>query len=90
MTELQGAIGIAQLKKLDMIVARQRENKAKLSLPLETDGAQIVAMNGCEVFSAYVPGPRGPVFMTLIEKTFGTDVTTRTWGTIRKCVAAAE
>ena len=63
--------------------------KAKLSLPLETDGAQIVAMNGCEVFSAYVPGPRGPVFMTLIEKTFGSDVTTRTWETIKKCVAAA-
>jgi uncharacterized protein (DUF1697 family) len=63
--------------------------KAKLSLPLETDGAQIVAMNRGEVFSAYVPGPRGPVFMTLIEKTFGTDVTTRTWETVKKCAAAA-
>jgi uncharacterized protein (DUF1697 family) len=64
--------------------------QAKLELPIETDGARIVAMKGCEVFSAYVPGPRGPVFMTLIEKTFGADVTTRTWETIRKCVAAAE
>jgi hypothetical protein len=27
--------------------------------------------------------------MTLIEKTFGTDVTTRTWETVRKCAAAA-
>src|SRR6185369_14281680 len=35
MTELQGAIGIAQLKKLDMIVARQRENKAKLMQRLQ-------------------------------------------------------
>ena len=64
-------------------------HKAKLSLPLETDGARIVAMNGCDVFTAYVPSPRGAVFMTLIEKTFGTDVTTRTWDTINKCAAAA-
>jgi uncharacterized protein (DUF1697 family) len=61
---------------------------AKLSLPIELDGAGILAMHGREVFSAYVPNPRGPVFMTLIEKTFGTNVTTRTWDTVRKCVAA--
>ena len=30
MTELQGAIGIAQLKKLDMIIENQRANKKKL------------------------------------------------------------
>jgi uncharacterized protein (DUF1697 family) len=64
-------------------------HKAKLSLPLETDGARIVAMDGHEVFTAYVPSPRGAVFMRLIEKTFGADVTTRTWDTIKKCVAAA-
>jgi len=59
-----------------------------LSLPLESDGAQILAMRGREILSAYVPGPRGPVFMALIEKTFGTEVTTRTWDTVRKCAAA--
>jgi uncharacterized protein (DUF1697 family) len=64
-------------------------HEAKLDLPIETDGARIVAMDGHEVFTAYVPSPRGAVFMTLIEKTFGTDVTTRTWDTIKKCVAAA-
>ena len=31
----------------------------------------------------------GAVFMNLIEKTFGKEVTTRTWETIAKCVAAA-
>jgi uncharacterized protein (DUF1697 family) len=36
----------------------------------------------------YVPGDRGPVFMTLIEDAFGKDVTTRTWETVRKCAAA--
>jgi 8-amino-3,8-dideoxy-alpha-D-manno-octulosonate transaminase len=30
MTELQGAIGLAQLKKMDYIIARQRENKARI------------------------------------------------------------
>jgi len=30
MTELQGAIGLVQLSKLDMIIKRQRENKRKL------------------------------------------------------------
>ena len=34
---------------------------------------------------AYVPSPRGAAFMTLIEKAFGKDVTTRTWGTVARC-----
>jgi uncharacterized protein (DUF1697 family) len=63
-------------------------HKAKLKLPLESDGARILAMNGREIFTAYVPSPRGPVFMTLIEKTFGTQVTTRTWDTVKKCAKA--
>lgn len=60
------------------------EPTAKLKLPISLDDAQILAMHGREVFSAYVPGPKGPVFMTLIEKTFGKDVTTRTLGTVEK------
>ena len=52
------------------------------------DGARILAALGREVFSSYVPGPRGPVFMTLIEKTFGKDVTTRTWDTVKKVAGA--
>jgi uncharacterized protein (DUF1697 family) len=57
---------------------------AKLKLPIESDGAGIFAVAGNEVLSAYVPGPRGPVFMRLIEKAYGKDVTTRTWDTIIK------
>lgn len=56
----------------------------KLALPIEVDGAQILSIKGREVFSAYVPSPRGPVFMSLIEKTFGQEVTTRTWDTVQK------
>jgi uncharacterized protein (DUF1697 family) len=57
---------------------------ATLKLPIERDGAQILLMKGQEVFSAYVASPKGPVFMTLIEKTLGKDVTTRTWDTVAK------
>jgi uncharacterized protein (DUF1697 family) len=60
----------------------------KLALPLASDGAQVLALVGREVFTAYEPSPRGPVFMTLIEKAFGKDVTTRTWDTVKKCAAA--
>jgi uncharacterized protein (DUF1697 family) len=61
---------------------------AKLSLPVELDDARILEVRGCEVLSAYVPSPRGAVFMTLIEKTFGVAVTTRSWGTVRKVAGA--
>jgi len=60
----------------------------KSSLPIERDGAQILAAGSGEAFSAYVPGPRGPVFMDLIKSTFGSEVTTRTWETVKKCAKA--
>jgi uncharacterized protein (DUF1697 family) len=50
----------------------------------DQDGARILHVIGREVFTTYVPTPKGPVFMTLIEKTFGRDVTTRTWDTVKK------
>jgi hypothetical protein len=37
-----------------------------------------------EIFSAYVRTPKGPVFMSLIERTFGKEVPTRTWDTVTK------
>jgi uncharacterized protein (DUF1697 family) len=58
--------------------------RSRLALPIEFDGARILSMDGGEIFSAYVPSPRGPVFMTLIEKTFGKEQTTRTWETVGK------
>jgi uncharacterized protein (DUF1697 family) len=54
------------------------------ALPAELHGARILAVDGNNVFSAYVRTPKGPVFMTLIEKTFGSEVTTRTWETVTK------
>jgi uncharacterized protein (DUF1697 family) len=57
---------------------------ATLAVPIELDGARILAVEGQEAFTAYVPSPKGAVFMALIEKTFGKDVTTRTWDTVAK------
>jgi uncharacterized protein (DUF1697 family) len=59
-----------------------------LSLPIESDGVHILITKRLEVFSAYLPNPRGAVFMTLIEKTLGSEVTTRTWDTVKKCAYA--
>jgi uncharacterized protein (DUF1697 family) len=67
------------------IVTFLRERPApKLALPPEVDGARLLAINGSHVFSAYVRTPKGPVFMTLIAKTFGSEQTTRTWETVTK------
>jgi 8-amino-3,8-dideoxy-alpha-D-manno-octulosonate transaminase len=50
MTELQGAIGIAQLRKMDVIIACQRENKARIKKGL-SDIPQITFRE--------VPNPEG-------------------------------
>jgi uncharacterized protein (DUF1697 family) len=61
---------------------------SKIALPVERDGARILCLKGSEAFSAYERTSRGPVFMTLIEKTFGKDVTTRTWETVIKVTSS--
>ena len=67
---------------------REAPASGKLKLPLQLEEARILAVQGREILTAYVPQPGNPVFMTLIEKTFGKDVTTRTWETVTKCAAA--
>jgi len=57
-------------------------------LPVALDTARVLTAKGAEAFSVYVPSPQGPVFMKLIETTFGSDVTTRTWETVKKCAKA--
>jgi uncharacterized protein (DUF1697 family) len=60
----------------------------KVALPVEQDGARLLALRGQELFGAYTRTPKGPVFMTLIERTFGREVTTRTWDTVGKVARA--
>jgi uncharacterized protein (DUF1697 family) len=64
------------------------EPAAVVTLPLEQDGARLLALDGREIFSAYVPTPKGPVFMSLIERTFGKALTTRTWDTVARVARA--
>jgi uncharacterized protein (DUF1697 family) len=71
------------------VVTFLRTPAPTVELPREVDGARILTVDGAEVFTAYVPSPRGPVFMSLLEKTFGKDITTRTWETVEKIVRAA-
>ena len=58
-------------------------------LPVIMKGGQILALHGREGFLYYVPGEADVSFMTTIEKTFGKDVTTRTWDTVGRIVKAA-
>ena len=64
------------------------EPTVTMALPVEQDGARLVALRGRELFSAYLPSPKGPVFMTLIERNFGKELTTRTWDTVGKVARA--
>ena len=61
---------------------------ARVALPLTQGTATVICQLGSEAFTAYLPDPKGPVFMTLIERAYGTDVTTRTWDTVAKCAVA--
>jgi uncharacterized protein (DUF1697 family) len=58
-------------------------------LPVDLRGARICTIEDRVVFSFHVPQDMDPAFMELIEKTFGKDVTTRTWETVERIVKAA-
>ena len=86
-TDSYGAFDLPTAAKKIVTFARKLPS-LKLPLPIESDGAQILAAGSREAFSAYVPSPRGPVFMELIKATFGSEVTTRTWESVKKCAKA--
>jgi uncharacterized protein (DUF1697 family) len=66
----------------------RQPHKGRVELPIERDQASILKLENTEVYSAYVPSDKGPVFMALLERTFGTEVTTRTLETVKKCSVA--
>lgn len=61
----------------------------KPTLPVELKGGRILGLHGREAYLFYVPGEADPSFMTMIERTFGKAVTTRTWDTVGRIVKAA-
>ncbi|MBC5763898.1 DUF1697 domain-containing protein [Ramlibacter albus] len=76
-------------KDAKRVVSFVREAPAtKPKLPIEFEEARILEMKDRDIFTAYVPQQNNPAFMNLIEKTFGKEVTTRTWDTVQKCAKA--
>jgi uncharacterized protein (DUF1697 family) len=76
----------SEAKKVVTFLRRPVESVPEL--PIERDGARILKVDDTEVFSVYVPSDKGPVFMNLLERAFGTDITTRTLDTVKKCAKA--
>jgi uncharacterized protein (DUF1697 family) len=62
----------------------REEPDPTVALPAERNGARVLCVRGREAFTAYERSTEGPVFMKLIEETFGKDVTTRTWDSVAK------
>ncbi len=60
----------------------------KISLPIQARGMFILAIYRGDILGAYTPDPRGGGSLQLIEKTFGSHVTTRTWETVKRCAKA--
>jgi uncharacterized protein (DUF1697 family) len=75
-------------KSKHVVTFLRKAPTAKLSLPIKLSDARILAVRGQEVLTSYVPHPGSPEFMRLIEKTFGTEITTRTLDTVKKCAAS--
>jgi uncharacterized protein (DUF1697 family) len=72
------------------VVTFFRERPARIpKLPVTLGNATIYAVQDREILTAYVREPGNPVFMTLIERTFGKAVTTRTWESVARIVAKA-
>lgn len=67
-----------------VVTFMRKKVDSPVSLPISRDGASLLKLQGTELYSAYEPSPKGPVFMKMIEENFGKDVTTRTWDTVRK------
>src|SRR5260221_4959265 len=78
-----GKFGVAPEAKR-IVTFLRAPPKVKMDLPIERDNARILTLRGTELFSAYLPTPKGPVFMTFIEKALGKEQTTRTWQTVEK------
>ncbi len=76
--------------KAKRVITFLRARPARLpALPASREQATIYTVVGREALGAYVVQPGNPVFMTLIEKTFGKDVTTRTWDSVARIVDRA-
>ncbi len=79
--------GLKVAKGAKRVVTFVRGTPADLKLPISRDGASILKVEDNTAFSAYTRSDKGPVFMVLLDRTFGKEQTTRTWETLEKAVA---
>jgi uncharacterized protein (DUF1697 family) len=61
---------------------------SRVPMPLSEGGATVLYQHGREGFTVYLPNAHGPVFMKLIERAWGQEVTTRSWDTVKRCATA--
>ncbi len=87
-TDPFAALALPTKAKRVVTFLREPLAHSPLELPVTHGEACIWGLDGSEVFCSYVPEAKGPVFMHLLEKTFGKDITTRTWDTVARCAAA--
>jgi uncharacterized protein (DUF1697 family) len=87
-TDPYAAWGLPAGAKRDVTFLRATPSP-KPKLPVELRGAAIVTVSERVAFSYHVPNVMDPAFMVLIEKTFGKEVTTRTWESVGRIVKAA-
>ncbi len=81
--------GVRMKPDTKCVVTFLRHPPTGIKLPIQQDDARVLRLVGNTLFTVYVPSPKGPVFMTLIEKAVGKAQTTRTWQTVEK-VASVE
>lgn len=70
-----------------LVLFLRKPAELDLDLPIHRGDASILAFNGTEALCTYVPGPDASGFMSLLQRTFGKTITTRTLNTVRKCAA---
>jgi uncharacterized protein (DUF1697 family) len=87
-TDPYSRIALPPLAKRNVTFLREAP-ATRPRLPVELRGASIISLQDRYAFSYYVPQQADPAFMTLIEKTFGKELTTRTWETVQRIVKAA-
>ena len=71
------------------VITFMRETRQpQVELPLSQGNASVFLLSDRVAFTAYVPTDKGAIFMRLIERAFGKNVTTRTVETVAKCAVA--
>jgi len=78
------------IKPCVTFLANENPRRPHIRLPEPEKGLRIVRVTPGEIFSivCYDENGRTPALMSYVEKVFGADGTTRTWGTVLKLAGA--